>query len=457
LIDQAHQAEIPSPAEVARAVQASGGTAAVPSRKPGQDREPAKAVPFLRKALALYKSLGRKDWSTDLERSTALEFGASWHQVEQIRRTAYEELLWLADDILARREDHVSGEQLSAPAAAQQALAYLEKAGVAYVPTTAFFSLRARCRGALGDKEAADDDSQWAWAIPPTLALDHDLLGQAALDAQNKDVAIKEFEEALRLEPTHYWSLMKLGQSFNDLGEGPADFAAAVAVFTGCIMKRPDFAPAYRYRAMAHWLLKQYEKCVQDYSKAIALDPKDARSWTNRGSAYNELHQYDKALGDFNKAIEQEPKDAGAWNNAAWLFATCPDARFRDAVKAVEFAKKAVELEPRVGGFWNTLGAAHYRAGEWKLAVEALKKSVDLCKGGECSDWFFLAMAHWMLGEKDKARQWYENAVQWMEKNNPQDDELRRFRAEAGELLGIENPGNPEPELVPPPRKAGHR
>src|SRR5262249_7452227 len=174
------------------------------------------------------------------------------------------------DDLLARREDHVSGEQLPAPAAARQALAYLDQAAAAHQPTTAFISLRARCRGALGDKEAAEADEQLARATPPTLALDHVLLGQTALDAKDKDVAVREFEEALRLEPTHYWSLMKLGQAFNELGEGPADFAAAVAVYTGCIMKRPDYAPAYRYRAIVHWYLNQREKSVQDYSKAIS-------------------------------------------------------------------------------------------------------------------------------------------------------------------------------------------
>ena len=50
-------------------------------------------------------------------------------------------------------------------------------------------------------------------------------------------------------------------------------------------------------------------------------------------------------------------------------------------------------------------------------------------------DWFFLAMAHWKLSEKDKARAWYDRALQWMEKNQPQNEELRRFRAEASELL----------------------
>ena len=53
------------------------------------------------------------------------------------------------------------------------------------------------------------------------------------------------------------------------------------------------------------------------------------------------------------------------------------------------------------------------------------------------SDWFFLAMAHWKLGNKDEARAWYDRAVQWMDKNQPKNEELGRFQAEASELLGL--------------------
>jgi hypothetical protein len=49
---------------------------------------------------------------------------------------------------------------------------------------------------------------------------------------------------------------------------------------------------------------------------------------------------------------------------------------------------------------------------------------------------FFLAMAQWQLGAKDKAREWYDKSVQWMEKSKKDDAELKRFRAEAAALLG---------------------
>jgi hypothetical protein len=46
-------------------------------------------------------------------------------------------------------------------------------------------------------------------------------------------------------------------------------------------------------------------------------------------------------------------------------------------------------------------------------------------------------MTHGRLGEKEQGRKWYDQAVQWMEKNDPDDGGLKSMRAEAAELLGI--------------------
>src|SRR5262249_29536698 len=103
------------------------------------------------------------------------------------------------------------------------------------------------------------------------------------------------------------------------------------------------------------------------------------------------------------------------------------------------------KLAPKEGNYWNTLGVAHYRAGHWKDAIEPLTKSMELMKGQmESFDTFFLAMANWRIDEKEKARQWYDRAVLWMdqnkqilEKEKPHQEELCRFRAEVAELMGI--------------------
>src|SRR5262249_568171 len=125
-------------------------------------------------------------------------------------------------------------------------------------------------------------------------------------------------------------------------------------------------------------------------------------------------------------------------NNLSWLLATCLDQKLRDPKRAVELAKKAVELTPKEGNHWNPLGVAYDRAGDWKAAVEALRKSNELLKGNQLSfNAFFLTMGQWQLGDKLEARKWYDQAVSWMDKNQPKNEELRRFRLESAELLGV--------------------
>ena len=83
------------------------------------------------------------------------------------------------------------------------------------------------------------------------------------------------------------------------------------------------------------------------------------------------------------------------------------------------------------------MGIAHYRAGDWQAAVAALEKAS--ARRGHAADWLFLAMAHWRLGDKDKARQWYNRATR-SAPGGPTAFPVRYagFRAEATALLGVD-------------------
>ena len=70
-------------------------------------------------------------------------------------------------------------------------------------------------------------------------------------------------------------------------------------------------------------------------------------------------------------------------------------------------------------------------------------------------DWFFLAMAHWQLRHKDEARTWFDKAVAWMERYDPNDgapsaSEPRRkpFWAEIAPRQGIARIGSFNGELA---------
>src|SRR5262249_41079392 len=111
----------------------------------------------------------------------------------------------------------------------------------------------------------------------------------------------------------------------------------------------------------------------------------------------------------------------------------------RHWAKAIADYSKALELNPRSQPAWHARGVAQYRIGDWKDSNRSLTKSAELHKGGDAFDWFYLAMANWKFEQKDEAHKAFERAVQWMNKNAPQQDELRRLRDEAATLLGIES------------------
>jgi tetratricopeptide (TPR) repeat protein len=53
-----------------------------------------------------------------------------------------------------------------------------------------------------------------------------------------------------------------------------------------------------------------FQGVIDDDTKAIKLDAKNAKLYIHRGTAYLGLKQYQKALEDYSKAIELDPKRA---------------------------------------------------------------------------------------------------------------------------------------------------
>jgi tetratricopeptide (TPR) repeat protein len=173
------------------------------------------------------------------------------------------------------------------------------------------------------------------------------------------------------------------------------------------------------------------------------------------GHIYHKQRKYAEALATFSKLVETcdrvwgpaDPMTLIYKNSLAWRLATTPDEKGRAPARAVELAEQLVRAQPENGGWLNTLGVAYYRAGDWKAAVATLEKAMARRDGGNPADWLFLAMAHWQLGHKDEARRWYDKGAASMDQNKSQNEEHRRFRAEAAQLLGVPDPPPmPEPD-----------
>jgi tetratricopeptide (TPR) repeat protein len=222
------------------------------------------------------------------------------------------------------------------------------------------------------------------------------------------------------------------------LPEALDDFRRALAL-------KPGHAEAHYRRGLVLARQRREQDAIAAWSRAVALKPDHAEAYAARGDAYGRLGRRDDASEDYARVVDLRPDWSEYLNEAAWPLATHPDPRRRDIRRAVAWARRAAALEPDEGMYQNTLGVALYRAGDWPGAIEALEKSAEF-QGRTSYDDFFLAMCRWRLGERQEARRLYDQAVRWMDRHQPGDNELSRFRTEAADLLGIGDPSRSERE-----------
>ncbi len=85
--------------------------------------------------------------------------------------------------------------------------------------------------------------------------------------------------------------------------------------------------------------VEQADQAIDNYSKAIKINPKLAKAYNNRGVAYIWKKKYYLAIADFSKAIELDPKNGKAYNNRAIAY-----SYEGETDKALKDLKKAQSL-----------------------------------------------------------------------------------------------------------------
>jgi serine/threonine protein kinase len=215
--------------------------------------------------------------------------------------------------------------------------------------------------------------------------------------------------------------------------------------------------------------LDEYEGLAADFPRILSYRNSVVVVCNALGSLLMGFSRLEETESLFRKALAQSEKLAAehlsvpdfqsglgaALNNLAAIL-----IERRQPREACELAERAIRSQMKalainaqhptyrlyLGNHWNTLAVARYRVGDWQATVAALNESMKWRKGGDSNDWFFLAMAQWRLGDKQKAREWFDKAVQWMDKNEPRDEDLHRYRAEAAALLKINEKPSSKPE-----------
>jgi Flp pilus assembly protein TadD len=166
------------------------------------------------------------------------------------------------------------------------------------------------------------------------------MLGLSAWKAGDLEKSEKAFNEALRLDPDHFKSLLHLSRLLVDQ--------------------------------------KRYEDAVVRLTHAGELDPNSADVQRLLGRAFTGLNKTDDAVAAYRRTIELDAKDAWSMNNLGSLL--IEKERFDEALPVLQ---KAVSLRKSVAVFHNNLGMALEHTGNIKGAAAEYRTALIVDSGNE--------------------------------------------------------------------------
>jgi tetratricopeptide (TPR) repeat protein len=357
--------------------------------------------------------------------------GLSWRQSQQYENaiTLYRATLeknpdaWLAHNNLA--------VELNRAGRTQDAIEQFRVAIERVPETPELYNGLGMVLASAGRWPEAVQQYQEALRHKPNYGEAHSYLGMALVKIGQLDEGTKHLAQALRITPD--------ARAYNNMGAALAEqgkYEEAIAQYKKALALKADFADAHMNLAVALANTGKAQEALDHIQRALEFNY-DVRAdlETAVAIALAKIGRIQEAIDHYDRALEINPELFEARNNLAWLLATTESEQFRNPSRAVELAKRAAELKPASADAANTLGISYYRAGDFKAAILWLDKAIELRGAGTAYDWFFLAMAHERVGQHNEARLAYENALQWMNKHAPTDDQLVEFRREAEQIL----------------------
>ena len=145
-------------------------------------------------------------------------------------------------------------------------------------------------------------------------------------------------------------------------------------------------------------------QAIAVFQKSIERDPKDYRVFTGRALCHQLEGRIPEALADLERAVtlaadERESESIispGCWRTTPMLATAIPSERSGSATGEVELAPLVANRKTGNAGRGPLPGGRLEGGNRGPDEVDGTRN------GGDSNDWFFLAMAHWQLGDKPK-------------------------------------------------------
>jgi tetratricopeptide (TPR) repeat protein len=189
----------------------------------------------------------------------------------------------------------------------------------------------------------------------------------------------------------------------------------------------PEAVWAYYQRGLHLSAKKEWERAIEDYSKAISLLPSEPVLWFQRARAYRQLRKWDLALANYTQVIELNPKDIHARNERGIVY----ENGFGNHEAAISDYSKAIELYPGSAVLWFNRGMARMWLRQWAEAITDFDQAIKLNRN-EVRYWSNRGYCNLQLGRNQLAIADYTQAI----KLDPKQPGFWQSRATAYYRLG---------------------
>ncbi|AFZ16688.1 tetratricopeptide repeat protein [Allocoleopsis franciscana] len=152
-------------------------------------------------------------------------------------------------------------------------------------------------------------------------------------------------------------------------------------------------------------MIKHYEEAVDDFNKAIKIDPKNQYVLAGRGDTYQRMKRYTEAVADLNTALNIDPKYAFALGSRGETYRLMGDYD-----KALSDFNQALKLDPQYIFVLGSRGETYQSIGNYDKALVDFNQALKLDSKLE---WVFAdrGETYRLMGEYTKALMDFNSAI----------------------------------------------
>jgi tetratricopeptide (TPR) repeat protein/peroxiredoxin len=158
------------------------------------------------------------------------------------------------------------------------------------------------------------------------------------------------------------------------------------------------------------------DQAVDDFRRALQIDPKHAIALQNLGNAYRQKRDWAGAQDAFERALALNPDDPEANYSLGMVY-----AQKNDTQRAYEFLRKAIAARPVYPEALNNLGILYLRTRRPEEAKRSFEESIRVAPQYDQS-YLNLARVYAIEGDREKAKAVLESLL----KENPDHPQARQ-------------------------------